>query len=353
MSELSRSQWEAFTTQHPDTHFLQTSAWGELKNIFGWRVARVQKGSAGAQILFRSVLPGLTLAYIPKGPIGLSSPVYDEWDEFVQEVDQICKKNHAFLLQIEPDTWETFPLGETSQFNAAFPVEPFTKNEAPAGFIHGSHSIQPMRTILIDLNGTEDLLLSRMKQKTRYNIRLAQKSGITVTASSDLELFSRMMNETGERDQFGVHSTLYYKDIYDLFHPRGECELLLASFQAESLAMILVMRSGNRAWYLYGASRSAHREKMPTYLLQWEAIRWAKNRQCISYDLWGVPDEKEETLEANFTTRSSGLWAVYRFKRGFGGALLRSAGPWDRVYNPLLYQLYCYWMKRSLRGESQ
>jgi lipid II:glycine glycyltransferase (peptidoglycan interpeptide bridge formation enzyme) len=82
---------------------------------------------------------------------------------------------------------------------------------------------------------------------------------------------------------------------------------------------------------------------MGTYLLQWEAVRWAKSLGCTTYDLWGVPDENEEVLEAAFTRRRDGLWGVYRFKRGFGGDLVRSVGAWDRVYTPLRYRLYC-WM---------
>lgn len=86
---------------------------------------------------------------------------------------------------------------------------------------------------------------------------------------------------------------------------------------------------------------------MPTYLLQWEAMRWAKARGCAEYDLWGVPDADEPTLEASFETRSDGLWGVYRFKRGFGGELKRSMGAWDRSYLPLTYPLYRWWSRRK------
>ena len=85
---------------------------------------------------------------------------------------------------------------------------------------------------------------------------------------------------------------------------------------------------------------------MPTYLIQWEAIRWARSMGCEQYDLWGVPDHDQDFLEANFQERSDGLWGVYRFKRGFGGKLLRAADPWDRVYSPLVYSLYSLWSRR-------
>jgi lipid II:glycine glycyltransferase (peptidoglycan interpeptide bridge formation enzyme) len=152
------------------------------------------------------------------------------------------------------------------------------------------------------------------------------------------------MEITGGRDEFGVHSREYYQQVYERFHPRGECELLIAEYEGQPLAGVIVFARGPRAWYFYGASSNEYRELMPTYLLQWEAMRWARQRGCTQYDLWGVPDEDEETLEANFTTRSDGLWGVYRFKRGFGGQLCRAPAAWDRVYQPLLYRLYLWRM---------
>jgi lipid II:glycine glycyltransferase (peptidoglycan interpeptide bridge formation enzyme) len=198
---------------------------------------------------------------------------------------------------------------------------------------------------MVDLRGNDEQILNRMKQKTRYNIRLALKKGVVVRASSDMETFQRLMQVTGERDTFAVHSIEYYRQAYELFTPRGECQLLIAEYQGEPLAALLVFAHGRRAWYLYGASGNERRDFMPTYLLQWEAMRWARSLGCEMYDLWGVPDEDYETLETNFSQRSDGLWGVYRFKRGFGGSLLRAAGPWDRVYRPVLYAFYRWWAK--------
>jgi lipid II:glycine glycyltransferase (peptidoglycan interpeptide bridge formation enzyme) len=190
------------------------------------------------------------------------------------------------------------------------------------------------------LKGEENDILSRMKQKTRYNIKLAQKHGVVVNASSDVREFHRLMVVTGERDGFGVHSLDYYQTAYNLFHPIKGCELFYAEYQGEILAALFVFAHGNRAWYFYGASSNEHRELMATYLIQWQAMRWAHARGCLEYDLWGVPDQDLETLEANFTNVQQGLWGVYRFKRGFGGILRRSAGPWDRVYQPMVYAVY-------------
>jgi lipid II:glycine glycyltransferase (peptidoglycan interpeptide bridge formation enzyme) len=155
---------------------------------------------------------------------------------------------------------------------------------------------------------------------------------------------------TGERDGFGVHNKNYYKLAYELFHPSSKCELFFAEYKDELIGAIMVFSSGKRAWYLYGASSDAHRQRMPNYLLQWKAIQWARQNGCEYYDLWGIPDEKIDKLETEFTSRSGGLWGVYRFKRGFGGQIQRSLGPWDRVYSPVLYKTFQYY--KSLKNLS-
>ena len=92
----------------------------------------------------------------------------------------------------------------------------------------------------------------------------------------------------------------------NFFTPKDLCEILVAEYEGKPLAALFVARNGNRAYYLYGASTNEERNRMPTYLLQWEAMKWAKARGCEEYDLWGVPDEDEETLEAEFQSRHDG-----------------------------------------------
>jgi peptidoglycan pentaglycine glycine transferase (the first glycine) len=350
MALLTLSEWDVFTSQYLDAHLLQTGAWGELKSDFGWLVKRILvendckdgKSVVGAQVLFRKLPLGLTLAYIPKGPAGArgQAPDYASWSGLWPEVDEACREHKTVFLKVEPDLWECCDE-DVSNSSAGI----------PSGFRHGRQDFQPRRTLIVDLRGSEAQVLARMKQKTRYNIRLALKKGIVVYPSSDLETFHRLMRETGERDVFGIHSLAYYRRAYELFHPRGECELLIAAYKEEPLAALMVFGRGRRAWYFYGASSSEQRERMPTYLLQWEAMRWARQRGCTTYDLWGVPDYGRDVLEASFTTRTTGLWGVYRFKRGFGGDLRRGSGSWDRVYYPLLYTFYRWWFSHRAQDE--
>jgi peptidoglycan pentaglycine glycine transferase (the first glycine) len=347
MPEITIPEWDAFLDDIPDAHLLQTSNWGKFKSKFGWTVGRiiVNNGtdlrSVGVQILFRRLPLGYSIAYIPKGPVsvGLDSAACLELDPFRSEVDSICKKNKSIFLIVEPDSWQE--EGELGQ-------KDFQQNKTlPEGFGWGGSSIQPVRTLLVDISSSEDLILGRMKQKTRYNIRLASRKGVIVRPTSNLEEFHKMMVVTGDRDTFGIHSLDYYRKVYDIFHPSGECEIFLAEFEGHAIAALMVFARGKRAWYFYGASDNNHREKMAPYLLQWTAIRWARSKGCSIYDMWGVPDEDEDTLESEFMSNTGGLWGVYRFKRGFGGQLRRSQGPWDRVYHPVMYSCYRWWTSRK------
>jgi lipid II:glycine glycyltransferase (peptidoglycan interpeptide bridge formation enzyme) len=200
--------------------------------------------------------------------------------------------------------------------------------------------------MLIDLTPSEEDILMEMKSKTRYNIRLAGRKDVVVRQSKDVERFYQLSLTTSERDEFGIHSLEYYQQVYDLFAPQGACVLLIAQYQDQPLAGLMAFARGDTAWYFYGASNNQERNRMPTYTLQWEAIRWAKEKGCLIYDLWGVPDHPESYLEDHFLDRSDGLWGVYRFKRGFGGKVRRTIGTWDRVYHPAFYQLYQFWAER-------
>ncbi|GAB4479556.1 MAG: peptidoglycan bridge formation glycyltransferase FemA/FemB family protein [Anaerolineae bacterium] len=323
--------WDTFVAERGG-HILQTSTWGAFKRAFGWRdqiVALCRDGrlAAGALVLYRPLPLGLgTIAYVPRGPIL-------DWDDepltdaLLNTLDDAAAYRRAMALKLEPD-------GEDSPALRAR-LEALRFRPSP-------QTVQPPRTIVLDLTGTEDDILARMNQGTRRKIRMAARRGVAIRMGgmADLESFNALMQATGSRNAFGVHSPTYYRKVYELFADRSLAVLLMASYQGRDLAGIMVFALGARAWYFYGASSDEERERMPNYGLQWEAVRWARARGCTEYDLWGIPDEQEEVLEAQFQDRSDGLWGVYGFKRGFGGRVVRAPGAWDRVYNPLLYRAY-------------
>jgi lipid II:glycine glycyltransferase (peptidoglycan interpeptide bridge formation enzyme) len=321
-------------------HLLQSWAWGELKARFGWRVQRVAIGPACAQVLFRRLPLGLgSIAYVPRGP------AVDFEDmaivrSLLEAIEPLARRQGAICLKIEPDLVDNADLGQRLR---------------TLGFRLSPQQVQPRRTVLVDLEGGPEEILARMKQKTRYNVRLAGRKGVTVRAGDeeDLPAFYQLMAATSERDGFDIHSQAYYETAHRLFVPAGCGQLLLAEYEGQLLAGLVAFAFGDTAIYTYGASSDKHRNRMPTYALQWEAMQWARERGCRSYDLWGVPDEDEATLEAEFTRRHDGLWGVYRFKRGFGGRLVRTVGAWDLVYGPLRYRLYSgivNWLNRRQEG---
>lgn len=342
MPVVDRNQWREFLHRFPEVHLLQTPEWGDLKGAFGWQPIRVISedhlgNEVGAQILLRRLPFGFSFAYLPMGPVGNSEikSSWRLWTPLWDEIDRVCRERGVVFLKVEPDLWED---------EASLAFQSNTPHfDLTAKFIRSTVNIQPLRTLIIHLEGDEDHLLARMKQKTRYNIRLARKKGIVVRSSADVETFYRLMRQTAERDAFGVHTLDYYRMAYELFAPREDCTLLLAEYAGTALAGLMVFAHGRRSWYFYGASSEMHRERMPNYLLQWEAMRWARKRGCLTYDLWGVPDYDEYVLETRFERKQKGLWGIYRFKRGFGGELRRISGPWDRVYRPMLYKFYRIW----------
>lgn len=321
-------QWDAFVRKHPRGHVLQLSGWGAQQHAEGWRVLRVTLRDqwtivAGAQILFKPMARGLlTRAYCPYGPL-----VTDEsqWPQLMRAIDRMAALQRPIFLKCEPGL---FP-------DSAMP------NLAAYGYRPQARIVQPPRTMILDLREGEEALLARMNQGTRRKIRQSQKNGIRTfqATKADVEAFVKLMHVTGERNDFYTHDGAYYRRAYDLFVPQ-DAALFLAEHEGDILAGVFATHVGHTAQYLYGASIAHKRNLMASYGVQWAAIQWAMERGAQWYDLWGIPDEDEATLEAQFQTRSDGLWGVYGFKRGWGGQIVRSAGAWDKPYIALLYAAF-------------
>ncbi len=342
---MEPSIWDTFVATHPDAHTLQTADWGRLKSQFGWSARRVVvcdqagKAVAGAQILYRPLPFHVgTMAYIPAGPLFCGDdPAHPANKLLWQGIDAACKG--TIFLKVEPCNWYRPRPDLPAQLESA-------------GLHLSPQTIQPPRTLVIDIAPDEDTILKAMNQSTRYKSKLGPKKEVTVREgkSADVASFNALMAVTGERDAFGVHAPDYYQKAFDLFSPDERCALLLASYADKDLAGVMVFRCGPNAYYFYGASSNEERNRMPTYIVQWAAIQWAKRHGAIRYDLWGLPDADEETLEAQFEQRHDGLWGVYGFKRGFGGRIVRSVGAWDKVYNPVLYAGYAWYARRRGMG---
>ncbi|MGC8837778.1 MAG: lipid II:glycine glycyltransferase FemX [Anaerolineae bacterium] len=320
--------WDAFAAAHPYGHVLQTSRWAALKARFGWRpcLVTLTRGGAllaGAWVLFRRLPLGRSVAYVPKGPV-LDWANADLASEFLAALADVARREGAWYLKVEPEVRE-------GDVPAQEPLE-------QAGYRASPRSIQPRSTLWVDLTPPPDVILARMKPKTRYNIRLAGRKEVLVRPGKeeDLPAFYRLMQATGERDGFPIHTAAYYEAAYRLFVPSDWGRLLLAWGPEGLLGGLMAFAFGDKAWYMYGASADAGRHRMPNHLLQWEAMLWAREKGCRTYDLWGIPDEvgqNPEAFERTVADRAGGLWGVYRFKQGFGGEVVRYIGAFERVFH--------------------
>ncbi|MCC6455041.1 MAG: peptidoglycan bridge formation glycyltransferase FemA/FemB family protein [Caldilineaceae bacterium] len=338
--------WDEFVACHRYAHFLQSSAWAALKSRFGWQAMRATVGdghalTGGASILLRRAA-GITVAYVPRGPVV-------DWSDMaatqavMAAVREQARQAGASVLLVEPELADS-PAAQQQLIDL--------------GLRRSPNTIQPPSTTMLELGGDEDALLARMKSKWRYNVRLAERKGVTVRALQRDELpdFYKLMVETGTRDGFGVHSAAYFEAAFDLLTPHMGA-FLLAEHEGVPLGALVVVRCGQMAWYVWGASSSRERSRMPNHALQWAAMRWARAHGATRYDFWGIPDEIGKVavglnqgsgagtpvdeipldLEA---LPSHDLWGVYRFKQGFGGEVVRHAGTWEMPLRPMGYRLF-------------
>jgi peptidoglycan pentaglycine glycine transferase (the first glycine) len=343
--------WNELIASLPLAHLLQTWEWSQVKAKYGWQAmpfvwqGGMGKPVAAAMVLKRRFPVGgfakkMCVLYIPKGPLM-------DWEDaalrarVLENLHDFAKRQGAIFIKIDPDVALGTGVPRTEEAVEFNDGQAVLSELEQRGWKFSQDQIQFRNTVLIDLAPSEDELLRRMKQKTRYNVRLAQKKGVTVRAGKvdDLPLLYRMYAETSVRDGFLIREEGYYQTVWrnfmsvplSTFGHQPFSEPLIAEVDGEPVGAISMFYFAGQAIYLFGMSRDEHREKMPNYLLQWEAMRRAKTLGCQIFNLWGAPDEFDESDE---------LWGVFRFKEGLGGTVFRTVGAWDFTPNPMLYKLY-------------
>jgi lipid II:glycine glycyltransferase (peptidoglycan interpeptide bridge formation enzyme) len=346
--EPSAAEWDAFAERHPRGHLLQSSGWGALKSHFGWSARRVLVlgpggPRAGAQLLIRRRL-GLSAAYVPRGPLLSGDPAADGL--LLAALDRLARRERAVFLRLEPNVLESD--ADADQLHSDLLMQGF--RAAPP--------IQPRTTLLLNLAPAPEQLLTAMSKGHRADIRRAAREGVVVRAGAglaDLDAFYAIMEQTGQRAEFGIHSREYYRSAWELLHDTAQGEsarLLLAERDGATLATALVFAWAGAGLYLYGGSNDAGLKSGANHALQWHAIQWARERGCARYDFWGVPDQfgraaaaadPAEQARLEEQAKSEPLYGVFRFKRGFGSQVARFLPAYDRVYLPLLYAL---WQRR-------
>ncbi len=324
-----QSLWDNFISANPSGHLLQSWGWGELKASAGWHPLRLalwdtqqEQIVVAAQVLRRTPLhlPLALghLAYIPKGPVL-------DWSS--HDVSYLVQ---TFFSQLHSNLIKQGTLTLQTEFACEVESQECNMLTHNLDAMHFQHvqAIQPERTIVLDLTPDEDTLLANMKEKWRYNIRLAGRKGVQIRVAEtveDMQGWYGLLQATSIRDRFGIHTLEYYRRAWQIFAPRDQARLLLAQYNGHLLAGIFVGLMAKQAIYLYGASSNEQRQLMPNYLLQWEAIRWAKQAGAETYDFWGIPETDEQ---------SEAMAGVYRFKSGWGGRIVRFSGNYECVYHP-------------------
>ncbi|MGA2766325.1 MAG: peptidoglycan bridge formation glycyltransferase FemA/FemB family protein [Spirochaetia bacterium] len=308
---------------------LQTGWWGSFKQSHGWlahpfRVTVTSPAAAtfGLLVLSRTLLRRFVIAYVPFGPT----------------FDPVCGRGE-FLSSLAGALRPCLPPA-TLFLRFDLPWE--KAGEKPCG--EGGNSaekspddIQPPSTVVVDISGDPGKILSGMKSKTRYNVRLAEKKGVTVKEEGEesLDAWYAMYQETSRRDRIAIHSPSYYKGLLSAgrTYPgaRPVVSLLTAWHDGDRLAGNICIFWKKRGVYLTGASTNAKRNLMPTYALQWAAIKKAKEAGCTEYDLYGIPPSPDEDHP---------MFGLYQFKTGFSDRILERWGTWDVPYRRGMFSLY-------------
>ena len=325
ITEKTLPEYEAFVQSHPKGNFAQSYLWGKQKPMWQWDAIAV-RGEDGAirgslAVMTRKV-PGIgrTLMYGCRGPVC----DLDDRETFSQLLDgakALAKKYKSYVIKIDPDV-----LSSNTAFSSMLESFGFRAKEGGKNF----EAIQPRYVFRLNVEGkTEEELLANFHQKWRYNIRLAERKGVTVRICGKemVPAFSDLMLTTGVRDGFVTRKPEYFAAMLDNL---GEHARLYMAFDPNDtpIAGTLAIHYGDKVWYLYGASSNEHRNLMPNYLLQWRMIQWAVETNCRIYDFRGVSGDVSE---------DNPLYGLFRFKQGFGGDFTEFVGEMDLVLSPVVY----------------
>lgn len=337
-TESERDRFDSFVGRHPYGDYLQGWAWGDLKSAAGWEAHRLvmERLSGGphpetpengwiavATVLAHPLPFGLgEILYAPRGPV-LDFGDVEVLRSFLTGVRSLFQGRGSVFLKMDPDVPDQ--AAARAGLRAAGTI---------AGRRRGRfEGIQPRHVMRLSLDRPLDGVFAAFTSKCRYNIRLAQRKGVSAREATraDLPVFYALLTETAQRDGFGIRAAAYYEHLYDHTVGCGLGRILLAYVGDEPVAGTWTVMLGHKAWYLLGASSNRHRNRMPNYLLQWEAIQWAHARGARLYDFLGVPKEPDPR---------NPISGLYRFKSGFGAERESFIGEFDLPLRPAMYVLW-------------
>lgn len=315
---------DEFVVNHSNGHFMQTSLWGRFRRDWNWMgmICRDHGTICGTMALLwrRRKITGGTLLYAPRGPV----LDYEDSDTFLELLDAarfFAQRNHGYLLRMDPPA----PCGAYELIGTAL-EQGFTISNR-ADFT----TFNPKLVYHLNLQGLDkETVFGLFHAKTRYNIRLAQRKGVTVREGGleDISAFSALMVETAQRDGFTPRDGRYFMRLLQTMPHNAK--LFCAELDGKLIAGAIYLQQGSRAWYLYGCSALEYRAAKPNELLQWHMITCALQQGCTLYDFRGVE---------GYPCHSNPKLGLHRFKRGFGSELVEYVGQMDLILRPVTYRI--------------
>jgi len=322
--------WDSFLAATPGGQYVQTSLWGQVKALLGWRAARVVVSQsdrivAGAQVLLRPLPLVGAIGHVPKGPVlAFDDPRLTQL--VLEALHHLARAHRLQYLVVQPPR----PYAALAQQLPRWGFRP-----------SATHLLSPA-TLLLDLTQDLDDILTQMKKKTRYSIRHGLREGITVREGTerDLPTFYRLLVATSQRQHFAVHPEAYYARMWQVLGPPGYLKLLLAEYRGEAVAAVLLIPFGRTVVFAKGGWSGQYRQYCPNNVLHWTAIRWAKAQGYHHYDFGSLRPSTVRAMEAGAVHRDSQTYPVDAFKLGFGGQVTRFPAPADCITNPVLRWAY-------------
>jgi lipid II:glycine glycyltransferase (peptidoglycan interpeptide bridge formation enzyme) len=313
-TEAEVARWDELVVATGRPHLLQTAGWAALKASAGWRPLRLVLGDgAVAQVLLRPLPLGLTLAYLPRGPLVADAELVDA----IPALRDALRRERCVSLLCDPEV-------------AAGALSPDAIRSTGAAIspIH----VQPRRTLLLDLAKEPEALLAEMHRKTRQYVHKAERDGVVTEETDDVGRFHALLQVVARRDGFGIHERAYFERIRDLFGDRAHFQM--ARVGDDDAGALLVVRVGDRAWELFGGWSGTHTEERPFYLLKWRSLVRMRQLGVTRYDMWGLSEG------------DAALSGVERFKLGFGGEQATWVGA---IETPVTRALFPLWVLAGRR----
>ncbi len=312
--------------------FLQSNQWEEFQKSVGRYVLRIDN-----QLIIKNNLP------LGKSYLTCFKPdiLDDKIESFLSQVKDIAKDENCIFFHLEPANSQQRTANRQQQIANS---EPRTANSQQ----RTAKCMQPKQSLILDISKSEEDILSQMHQKTRYNIRLAEKKGVKIRISNDIkdvDLFWELAKDTSSRSEFHFHSKQYYQKMVEILGKKYNIlDLIVGEYDNKALVVLIILYYQNQAIYLHGASSNKNRNLMAPYLAQWKAILEAKKRNCKEYDFWGISPLKRESRNSKFEIRNlDHPWnGITKFKLGFApnGKYIEYPDAQDVVYQKTVYNLY-------------